>query len=71
MGLEPHHGRILLGRHLDAAREGPRRSHIRGARHICCTQEQVIEVFLHMTFYGGIAFARGAIDMANDVFAHG
>jgi len=33
--------------------------------------EQVIEVFLHMTFYGGIAFARGAIDMANDVFAHG
>jgi 4-carboxymuconolactone decarboxylase len=52
-------------------REGPRRSHIRGARHIGCTQEQVIEVFLHMTFYGGIAFARGAIDMANDVFVNG
>jgi alkylhydroperoxidase/carboxymuconolactone decarboxylase family protein YurZ len=33
--------------------------------------EQVSEVFLHMTFYGGIAFARSAIDMANDVFAHG
>jgi alkylhydroperoxidase/carboxymuconolactone decarboxylase family protein YurZ len=45
------------------------RSHIRGALHIGFTQEQVIEVFLHMTLYGGIAFARGAIDIANDVFA--
>jgi alkylhydroperoxidase/carboxymuconolactone decarboxylase family protein YurZ len=33
--------------------------------------ERVSEVFLHLTFYGGIAFARSAIDMANDVFAHG
>jgi len=52
-------------------REGPLRSHIRGALHIGFTQEQVIEVFLHLTLYGGIAFARGAIDIANDVFAHG
>jgi 4-carboxymuconolactone decarboxylase len=50
-------------------REGPLRSHIRGALHLGFTQEQVIEVFLHMTLYGGIAFARGAIDIANDVFA--
>ena len=52
-------------------REGPLRSHIRGALHIGFTQEQVIEVFLHMTLYGGIPFARGAIDIANDVFVHG
>ena len=52
-------------------REGPLRSHIRAALHIGFTQEQVIEVFLHLTLYGGIAFARGAIDIANDVFVHG
>jgi 4-carboxymuconolactone decarboxylase len=52
-------------------REGPLRSHIRAALHIGFTQEQVIEVFLHLTLYGGIAFARGAIDIANDVFMHG
>jgi len=52
-------------------REGPLRSHIRGALHIGFTQEQVIEVFLHLTLYGGIAFARGAIDIANDVFVRG
>ena len=52
-------------------REGPLRSHIRAALHIGFTQEQVIEVFLHFTLYGGIAFARGAIDIANGVFAHG
>jgi len=52
-------------------RAGPLRSHIRGALHIGFTQEQVIEVFLHMTLYGGIAFARGAIDIANDVLVHG
>jgi 4-carboxymuconolactone decarboxylase len=58
-------GRAALGR------EGSLPSHSRGARHSGCTQEQVSEVFLHMTFYGGIAFARGAIDMANDVFVNG
>jgi alkylhydroperoxidase/carboxymuconolactone decarboxylase family protein YurZ len=52
-------------------REGPLRSYIRGALHIGFTQEQVIEVFLHMTLYGGIAFPRGAIDIANDVFLNG
>jgi hypothetical protein len=31
----------------------------------------VIEVFMHMTLYGGIAFARGAMDIANDIFIHG
>ncbi len=52
-------------------REGPLRSHIRGALHIGFTPDQVIEVFMHMTLYGGIPFARGAMDIANDVFAHG
>jgi len=52
-------------------REGPLRSHIRGALNIGFTQEQIIEVFLHMTLYGGIAFARSAIDIAHDIFIHG
>jgi 4-carboxymuconolactone decarboxylase len=52
-------------------REGPLPSHIRAAPHIGFTQEQIIEVFLHLTLYGGIIFARGAIDIANDVFANG
>jgi 4-carboxymuconolactone decarboxylase len=52
-------------------REGPLRSHIRGALHIGFTQDQVIEVFMHMMLYGGIAFARGAMDIANDIFIHG
>ena len=52
-------------------REGPLRSHIRGALHIGFTQDQVIEVSMHMMLYGGIPFARGAMDIANDVFIHG
>jgi len=52
-------------------REDPLRSHIRGALHIGFTHEQVIEVFLYMTLYSGIAFARDAIDIANNVFVHG
>ena len=52
-------------------REGPLRSHIRGALNIGFTQDQVIEVFMHMMLYGGILFARGAMDIANDVFVNG
>ena len=40
-------------------REGPLRSHIRGALNIGFTQDQIIEVFGHMTLYAGIPFARG------------
>ena len=50
-------------------REGPLRSHIRGALDIGLTQDQVIEVFGHMTLYAGIPFARGAMDIANEIFA--
>ena len=50
-------------------REGPLRSHIRGALNIGFTQDQIIEVFGHMTLYAGIPFARGAMDIANDIFA--
>ena len=50
-------------------REGPLRSHIRGALNIGLTQDQVIEVFGHMTLYAGIPFARGAMDIANEIFA--
>ena len=52
-------------------REGPLRSHIRGALNIGLTQDQIIEVFGHMTLYAGIPFARGAMDVANDIFANG
>ena len=43
----------------------------RGALHIGFTQDQVIEVFMHLMLYGGIPFARGAMDIANDVFING
>ena len=52
-------------------REGPLRSHIRAALNIGFTPDQVIEVFGHMTLYAGIPFARGAMDVANAVFASG
>ena len=52
-------------------REGPLRSHIRGALNIGLTQDQIIEVFGHMTLYSGIPFARGAMDVANDIFTNG
>jgi 4-carboxymuconolactone decarboxylase len=50
---------------------GPLRRPIRGALHLGLTQEQVLAVFLHLTLYGGIACARGAIEIANDVFLNG
>ncbi len=52
-------------------REGPLRSHIQGALNIGFTQDQIIEVFGHMTLYAGIPFARGAMDIANEIFASG
>ncbi|MBM3226322.1 MAG: hypothetical protein FJZ47_21365 [Candidatus Tectomicrobia bacterium] len=54
-----------LGRH------SPLRSHIRAALHIGFTQEQIIEVFMHLMFYGGIPFAREAMDVANEIFLQG
>ena len=52
-------------------RAGPRHSHIRGALHIGLPQDQVIEVCMYMTLYGGLPFARGAMGIANDVFVNG
>ena len=49
-------------------REGPLRSHICGALNIGLTQDQIIEVFGHVTLYGGVPFARGAMDIANEIF---
>jgi len=49
-------------------REGPLRSHIRGALNIGLTQEQIVEVFIHTTFYCGLPFTRAAIDLANEIF---
>ena len=49
-------------------REGPLRSHIRGALNIGLSRDQIIEVFGHMTLYAGIPFARGAMDIANEIF---
>jgi 4-carboxymuconolactone decarboxylase len=49
-------------------REGPLRSHIQAALNIGLTQEQIVEVFIQTTFYGGIPFTREAIDIANEIF---
>ena len=49
-------------------REGPLRSHLRGALNIGLAQEQIVEVFIHTTFYCGLPFTRAAIDLANEIF---
>ena len=49
-------------------REGPLRSHIKGALNIGLDQEEIIEVFIQTTFYGGLPFTRAAIDIANEIF---
>jgi 4-carboxymuconolactone decarboxylase len=49
-------------------REGPLRSHIQGALHVGLSPEEIVEVFIHATFYGGLPFTRAAIDMANEIF---
>jgi 3-oxoadipate enol-lactonase/4-carboxymuconolactone decarboxylase len=49
-------------------REGPLRSHINGALNIGLTQEEIIEVFIQTTFYGGLPFTRAAMDIANGIF---
>jgi len=49
-------------------REGPLHSHINGALNIGLTQEEIIEVFIQTTFYGGLPFARAAMDIANEIF---
>lgn len=43
-------------------------SHIRGALNIGLTQEEIIEVFIHATFYCGLPAVRSAIDLANEIF---
>ncbi len=49
-------------------REGPLCSHIQGALHQGLSPEEIVEVFIHATFYCGLPFVRAAIDMANDIF---
>ncbi len=49
-------------------REGPLRSHIAGALHVGLSPEEIVEVFIHVCFYGGIPFTRAAIDAANEIF---
>jgi 4-carboxymuconolactone decarboxylase len=52
-------------------RERQLRGHIRGALRIGFTQEQVVEIFIHATFYAGLPAARTAIDIANEIFREG
>jgi 4-carboxymuconolactone decarboxylase len=47
---------------------GPLRSHIKGARHIGLSQEEVVEVIVHTAFYVGLPFVRSAMDIANEIF---
>ncbi|MEC9289115.1 MAG: carboxymuconolactone decarboxylase family protein, partial [Chloroflexota bacterium] len=49
-------------------REGPLHSHIKGAVNNGLTQEEIIEVFIQTTFYGGLPFTRAAMDIANEIF---
>ena len=45
------------------------RDHIRGARRIGMTEEQINEVFFHLTFYTGESIARHARAIAREVFS--
>lgn len=49
-------------------RQGPLRAHINGALNIGLTREEIIEVFIQTTFYGGLPFTRAAMDIANEIF---
>ena len=45
------------------------RDHIRGARSIGLTEEQINEIFFHLTFYTGESIARHARVIARETFA--
>jgi 4-carboxymuconolactone decarboxylase len=45
------------------------RDHIRGARRIGMTEEQINEIFFHLTFYTGEAIARHARVIARETFS--
>ena len=49
-------------------RESQLASHIRGALNVGLTQEEIVEVFIHATFYCGLPAVRSAIDLANEIF---
>ena len=49
-------------------RESQLASHIRGGLNVGLTQEEIVEVFIHATFYCGLPFVRSAIDLANEIF---
>ena len=49
-------------------RESQLASHIRGGLNVGLTQEEIVEVFIHATFYCGLPFVRSAIDLANERF---
>ena len=48
--------------------EGPLRGHIRGARNVGLSREEVVEVFVHAALYVGLPFVRTAMDIANEEF---
>jgi len=52
-------------------RESQLASHIRGGLNVGLTQEEIVEVFIHATFYCGLPFVRSAIDLANEIFRAG
>lgn len=45
------------------------RDHVRGARRIGMTEEQINEIFFHLTFYTGESIARHARAIARETFA--
>ena len=49
-------------------RETQLASHIKGALNVGLNREEIVEVFVHATFYCGLPFTRSAIDLANRIF---
>jgi alkylhydroperoxidase/carboxymuconolactone decarboxylase family protein YurZ len=62
---------ITLSVLIVQAREPRLCRHLGNALNVGFTQDQVIEVFMHLTLYGGIPLARGAMDIANEIFING
>ena len=49
-------------------RESQLASHIRGGLNVGLSQVEIVEVFIHATFYCGLPFVRSGIDLANEIF---
>ena len=51
--------------------QGELRDHIKGALHVGCTREEVLEIIIQMALYAGFPAALEAVKTAASVFGKG